>query len=58
MRTAVLVLNYILVGVLTLSFLGLSSQTGTDAGNTIVGIVMLTPVVVVNLVYAHSQREK
>ena len=53
MRTAVLVLNYILVGVLTLSFLGLSSQTGTDAGNTIVGIVMLTPVVVVNLVYAH-----
>ena len=58
MRTAVLVLNYILVGVLTLSFLGLSSQTGTDAGNTIVGIVMLTPVVVVNLVYAHSNREK
>ena len=58
MRTAVLVLNYILVGVLTLSFLGLSSQTGTDAGNTIVGIVMLTPVVVVNLVYAYSQREK
>jgi hypothetical protein len=58
MRTAVLVLNYILVGVLTLSFLGLSSQTGTDASNTILGIVMLTPVVVVNLVYAHSQREK
>ena len=58
MRTAVLVLNYILVGVLTLSFLGLSSQTGTDAGNTIVGIVMLTPVVVVNLVYAHSNRDK
>ena len=58
MRTAVLVLNYILVGVLALAFLGLSSQTETDAGNTIVGIVMLTPVVVVNLVYAHSNREK
>jgi len=58
MRTAVLVLNYILVGILALSFVGLPNQTDGDASTTILGIVMLTPVVVVNLVYAHSQRNK
>ena len=58
MRTAVLVVNYIIVGILGISFLGLSSQSQADASTTIAGIVMLTPVVVVNLVYAHSQRDK
>jgi uncharacterized membrane protein len=58
MRTAVLVVNYIIVGILGISFLGLSSQSQADASTTIAGIVMLTPVVVVNLVYAHSQRNK
>lgn len=58
MRTVVLVFNYILVGILTLSLLGLGSSTETDAGTTLIGILMLTPVVVVNLVYAHSQRDK
>jgi hypothetical protein len=58
MRTVVLVFNYILVGILTLSLLGLSAQTDADAGNTFIGLLLLTPIVVVNLVYAHSQRDK
>ena len=58
MRTAVLVLNYILVGVLALNFVALPGKSAEEAAISILGIVMLTPVVVVNLVYAHSQREK
>jgi len=58
MRTAVLVINYILVGVIVLAIIGAASQSGEDLANTITGIMILTPLAVVNLVYAHQQGGK
>jgi hypothetical protein len=58
MRTAVLVLNYILVGILSINFLTISTQSESEAITSIVGLCILVPIVVVNLVYAHSNREK
>ncbi len=58
MRTAVLVLNYILVGLLGLNIIALTSQTQAEITWSVISIVMFTPFVVVNLIYAHSTRPK
>lgn len=58
MRIAVLVINYILVGIIALALIGASGQSGEALSNTIAGIVMLTPVAVVNLIYAHGNNIK
>lgn len=64
MRTAVIVLNYIVVGILCLALLGI---TGTDISSaesiqdslwTLLGVILFAPAVIVTLIYAHMQGKK
>jgi hypothetical protein len=59
MRLAVLILNYIVVALMALAFIGLAMPAeGTDPTMTILSLVIFTPPAILSLVYAHSNRPK
>jgi|GEM_PF-7015078 len=59
MRIAVLILNYIVVAIMALAFIGLAYPAeGTDAGMTVLALVIFTPAAILSLVYAHSNNKK
>lgn len=59
MRLAVLILNYIVVAVMALAFIGLAMPAeGSDPTMTILSLVIFTPPAILSLVYAHSNRPK
>ncbi len=58
MRKVTLVLNYILVGLLGLMLIIMTGPEFTEVQGGVMLLVILTPIVVVNLVYAHSMRPK
>lgn len=59
MRLAVLILNYIVVAVMALAFIGLAMPAeGSDPTMTILSLVIFTPPAILSLVYAHSNSKK
>lgn len=55
MRTAVLVTNYIVVGLLAMALVGTTSED--NPAGTMLGIILLSPAIILSLIYAHKTKE-
>lgn len=55
MRLAVLITNYGIAGLLLLALL--STTDSEDPGTTILGLILMTPPVILSIIYAHKTKE-
>jgi hypothetical protein len=56
MKIAVLVLNYILLVFVIFGFIGVVMEPPVDT-DAIIGLGIILPVIVLNLVYAHTRKD-